>query len=386
MIYLDYNATTPVDSRVLEAMLPAFQERFANASSIDHAAGVGARELVEVARAQVARLIGAEAEEIVFTSGATESDNLALLGTMSRAPEDAELVISAVEHPAVLEPARSLGRRMRVAPVDGYGVVDPGALRRLITPRTVLVSLMAANNETGAIQPVAEVASICAEAGVLLHVDAVQAAARMPLDAKLDGIAMMALSAHKMYGPKGIGALFVRRGRPRVRLRPLTLGGGQEHALRPGTLNVPGIVGLGEAAKVVRAEMATDREREIALRADLLVALREHACCEVVENVPPGLSLPQTVSVRMPGVRAAAVLRRLAQVVAISSGSACAATSMEPSHVLLAQGLTAEHAGETLRISFGRQTSIDDALSGVRLIAEAATAVHRRRARAIGAR
>jgi cysteine desulfurase len=375
VIYLDYNATTPIDRRVLDAMLPAFDERFANASSIDHEPGASARELVEDARRQVALMIGADPEEIVFTSGATEADNIAVLGTMARAGVDADLIVSAVEHPAVLEPARTLGARMRLAPVDGSGVVDPDALRRLITPRTALVSVMAANNETGAIQPIAEIAAICAEAGVPLHVDAVQAVARVGLDVKAGGIAMLSLSAHKMYGPPGVGALFVRRSRQRVRVAPVMLGGSQERGIRPGTLNVPGIVGLGEAARLVRAELSADRGRASVLRKDMLEVLREHASCDVLDNVSAELSLPQTISVRLPGVRAAAVLRRVAHQVAISSGSACATTSVEPSHVLLAQGLNAEQAGETLRISFGRQTRAEDALAGVLVIAQAATAV-----------
>jgi cysteine desulfurase len=383
MIYLDFNATTPVDRRVLQAMLPAFEVDFGNASSIDHAAGAAARELVETARSHVAQLVGAQPEEIVFTSGATESDNIAVLGTMAKAEDDAELITSAIEHPAVLGPARTVARRLRIAPVDGSGVVDPDSVRRLLTSKTALVSVMAANNETGAVQPVAEIGRMCAEAGVPFHVDAVQSVARLRIDVKNSAIAMASLSAHKMYGPKGVGALYVRRGRPRVRVSPVMFGGGQERSLRPGTLNVPGIVGMGEAARLVRVERSADHARESALRSEMLDALRAHAACDVIENIPTSVSLPQTLSVRVPGVRAAAVLRRLAHDVAVSSGSACATTSVEPSHVLLAQGLSAEQAGETLRVSFGRQTSRADAMDGAQLIGEAVAAVNDSRAHAV---
>ena len=355
-------------------MLPAFREHFGNASSTEHAAGAAARELVEHARGHVARLIGAEPEEIVFTSGASESDNIAILGVMAKAPDDAEIIVSAIEHPAVIEPARTFRDRLRIAPVDGNGVVDPDAVERLISPKTALVSVMAANNETGAIQPFDRIALVCAEAGVPLHIDAVQAAARVPVDVRTPGVGLMSISAHKMYGPKGVGALFVRRSRPRVRLAAITKGGGQERGFRPGTLNVPGIVGLGEAARLARAELADDRDREAQLREQFLAVLREHAPCELVENIRSDESLHQTASVRMPTVRAAAVLRRLAGSAAISSGSACATTSVEPSYVLLAQGLTAEQAGETLRVSFGRQTTERDVIEGARLIADAARA------------
>jgi cysteine desulfurase len=356
VIYLDHNATTPVDQRVVAAILPYFTLQFANASSVDHEPGNVARRAVEAARAAVASLIRAEPEEIVFTSGATEADNIAVCGTMARAGDDAELVVSAIEHPAVLEPARTFGSRLRVVPVDGAGVVDVAALRSAIGPRTALVSVMAANNETGAIQPLDEIGRVCAEFDVPLHVDATQAAARMPIDVKALNIALLSLSAHKMYGPKGVGVLFVRR-RPRVRVAPVMLGGGHERNLRPGTLNVPGIVGLAEAAALVSREGPDDWRRERSLRDRLLTRLCDRGPTEVVQNVPTELCLPQTLSVRFVGVTARALLRSVVQEIAMAAGSACSTTSVEPSHVLLAQGLSSVAIAESVRISFGRQTT-----------------------------
>ena len=355
-IYLDYNASTPADARVVERMLPYFTERAANASSTDHGPGSEARRAVEIARDQIAKLIGAEAEEITFTSGATESNNIAVLGAMQRAPADAELVVSSVEHPAVLEPAQRFGDRLKLIPVDGSGIVHPEALRKTITPRTALVCVMAANNETGAVNPLAEIGAVCREAGVPLHVDAVQAAARMPLSVDALNASSVAISGHKMYGPKGVGALFVRRRPPRAKLAPITYGGGHERNLRPGTLNVPGIVGFGEAAAIVRSEGEADWVRERRMRDAFIAELRTSTPVEVLLNSADDACLSQTINLRFAGISAAGILHAISDRVAIATGSACSTTSVEPSHVLLAQGLSRKEVAESLRISFGRQT------------------------------
>lgn len=371
MIYLDYNASTPADPRVVQKMLPFFTEGFANPSSTDHGPGNDARQAVEEARAQIAKLVVARPEEIAFTSGATESNNIAVLGAMQRAADDAEVVVSSVEHPAVLEPARRFGDRLKLIPVDGRGVVQPDAVRNAITLRTGLVCVMAANNETGAVNPLAEIGAVCKEAGVPLHVDAVQAGARMPLDVGATNASSLALSAHKMYGPKGVGALFVRRRHPRAKLAPVTYGGGQERNLRPGTLNVPGIVGFGQAAAIVHAEGRNDWPRQAAMRDRLVADLRAGAPVECTLNSPPDACLPQTANLRFEGISAAAILHALSDQIAIASGSACSTTSVEPSHVLLAQGLSPKQVAESVRISFGRPTTeaeLQDAASVLEVV------------------
>lgn len=366
MIYLDYNATTPLDPRVLDAMLPYFTTHFGNASSVDHLYGAEAERAVKQAREQVANLIGCEPAEIVFTSGATEADNLAVLGCAAYAGDGAHVVVSAIEHPAVLESAATLQDRAVIAPVTSAGVVDVPALARLIGEDTALVSVMAANNETGAVQPIEEIARVCREAGVLFHTDAVQAAARMPLDVDQIDCDLMSLSAHKMYGPKGVGALYVRRRGRRTKLRPLLFGGAHERSLRAGTLNVPAIVGVGAAADLARREGRADWQRERDLRGRLVDALSNVG--GVVFTVQPDAALPQTLSVRFDHVAARALMHRLRERIAMSAGSACATLSSEPSHALLAQGLTEEDARRTVRISFGRFTTDEE-------IGEAAAAI-----------
>jgi cysteine desulfurase len=354
-VYLDYNATTPVDRRVVDAMMPYFTESFGNAASIDHLYGHEAQQAVEQAREEVAALISATAEEIIFTSGATEADNIAILGALARTTDDSELIVSAIEHPAVLEPASLLGARVRVAPVTADGIVDPDEIRKRLTSKTALVSVMAANNETGAIQPMNEIGHICAEAEVPFHCDAVQAAAHLKLDVDADHISLLSLSAHKMYGPKGVGALYVRKRRRRVKVAPLHYGGGHERGVRPGTANVPGIVGLGAAAQLARRERKRDAAREQALKRQLIDALLRIG--EVEFNTPAAASLPQTVSARITDVGSRALMHATREELAFSSGSACATTKVEPSHVLLAQGLSAQQAGESVRLSFGRLTT-----------------------------
>ncbi len=368
MIYLDYNATTPLDPRVLEAMLPYFTTHFGNASSVDHLYGAEAERAVKQAREQVADLIGCEPAEIVFTSGATEADNLAVLGCAAHAGGDAQVVVSAIEHPAVLESAATLGGRAVIAPVTDVGVVDAAVLECLMSEPTALVSVMAANNETGAVQPITEVAAACREAGVPFHTDAVQAAARMPLDVDQIDCDLMSLSAHKMYGPKGVGALYVRRRGRRTKLRPILYGGAHERSLRAGTLNVPAIVGFGAAADLVRRDGVTDWQRERDLRDTLIGMLRQ--VNGAVFNVQPDAALPQTLSVRFDLVAARALMHRLRERVAMSAGSACATLSSEPSHALLAQGLAEDDARRTVRISFGRFTTHEEIVQAAAAIRE----------------
>ena len=379
-VYLDCNATTPVDERVVEAMLPHMTEAFGNAGSVDHFYGHEAQRAVEAARERVAALIGATPGEIVFTSGATEADNMAILGTVARAAEDAEVLVSAVEHPAVLEPAARLGGRLEEIPVSAQGIVDPDDVRRRLTAKTALVSVMAANNETGAIQPVAEIGAICAEAEVPFHCDAAQASRHLALDVEAAGVSLLSISGHKMYGPKGIGALFVRKRGRRAKLSPLHFGGGQERGLRPGTANVPGIVGLGVAADLARRQRRADSAREGKLKESLIAGLQE--ADEVTLNASAEGSLPQTVSARITGVGARALMHATREELAFSSGSACATTKVEPSHVLLAQGLTPRAANECVRLSFGRFTTAEEidrasaalgeAMSRLRAVAAAA--------------
>ena len=354
-IYLDYNATTPVDPRVVDAMLPHFTTSYGNAASIDHLYGHEAQQAVESARDQVAALIGATPEEITFTSGATEADNIAILGTLARADDEAELIVSAIEHPAVLEPAARIGERLQVVPVSADGIVDPTEIKRRLTKKTALVSVMAANNETGAIQPIVEIGRICAEAEIPLHCDAVQAVGRINIDVDDAQVALLSLSAHKIHGPKGVGALYVRRRGWRMKVAPLHYGGGHERNLRPGTLNVPGIVGFGVASQLARQVRRREAARERRLKEQLISALTSIG--EVELNTPVDSSLPQTVSARIAGVGARALMHATRAELAFSSGSACTTTKVEPSHVLLAQGISARAASESVRLSFGRFTT-----------------------------
>jgi cysteine desulfurase len=351
-IYLDYNASTPVDPAVAEILATEYGCA-GNASSIDHAVGAAARQRVEAARADVATLIGAESQEIIFTSGATESNNLAILGTLARSA--GPLVISAVEHPSVLEPAGQSGRAF-LAPVGADGIVDIAALAERVTSDTALVSVMAVNNETGAVQPVAEIGELCAERGVPFHVDAAQAGARLKLDVNTLNVALLSLSAHKMYGPQGVGALYVRR-RPRAKLAPLAWGGGHERGLRPGTLNVPGAVAFGVAARLAEERQSADDARAHELSERLFLALEPAGA---LRNIPAEVAVPHTLSLRFPGVSGRALLHEVNEVVAFSTGSACATIKDEPSHVLAAQGLDARAIAESVRLSLGRFTTAQE--------------------------
>jgi cysteine desulfurase len=362
-VYLDYHATTPVDPRVLDAMLPYFSEHFGNAASRQHAYGWKALEAVDAARTQVADLIGASAGEIVFTSGATESNNLAIKGVAHALGDRGDHVITAVtEHKSVLDSCARLERdgwRVTRLGVDREGFVDLSALASAMTDRTVLVSVMAANNEIGVIQPLAEIAAVCHRHGALFHTDAAQAAGKIPLDVEAMGIDLLSLTAHKFYGPKGAGALCVRRRKPRIALACQIDGGGHEHGLRSGTLNVPGAVGLGAAAAICRAGMAAESERLGRLRDRLLDGLRR-GIDGVGVNGPLGAArLPHNLHVSFDGIEGEALLMALGDL-AVSTGSACSSGSQAPSHVLEAIGATGDHARASIRFGLGRATTDED--------------------------
>lgn len=360
-VYLDHAATTPVHPEVGESISRCLAEFWGNPSSI-HGFGREARRAMEEARAQVAELIGADTREILFTSGGTEADNLAVLGfARLRRSRGKHLITSQVEHHAVLDACRYLEReegfRVTYLPVGSDGLVDPEDLRRALTPDTALVSVMLANNEVGTIQPVRELAAIAREHGAVVHTDAVQAAGQIPVDVNELGVDLLSLSAHKIYGPKGAGALYVRRG---VRLEPLVHGGGQERRLRPGTENVPGIVGLGRAAAVARRELEARRGNAERLRTALIEGLFARIP-DIILNGHGERRLPNNVNVSILGVDAESVLLNLdLKGVAASSGSACSAGSVEASHVLLAMGLDADQARSALRFSLGMMNTRDD--------------------------
>jgi cysteine desulfurase len=356
LIYLDNNATTRTDPRVVEAMLPYFTERYGNAASLTHALGREADEAVEQARAQVAALIGAHPREISFTSGATESNNLALKGVAAMyRPKGDHLVTVATEHKAVLDPIRRLEREdfhVTILPVDAYGQVTVEQVAQALTPRTILVSVMAANNEIGTLQPIRQIGRLCKERGVLFHTDAAQAAGKVPLDVEEMGVDLLSVSAHKMYGPKGIGALYVRRRDPRVRLEPQMDGGGQERGLRSGTSNVPAIVGFGVACELCRQEMPDEARRLTGLRERLRRGIQEQLD-GVTLNGHPDQRLPGNLNLSFTLVKGEALLMALRDV-ALSSGSACTTASLEPSYVLKALGLDDDLAHASIRFGLGR--------------------------------
>ena len=358
-IYLDHHATTPVDPAVLRAMLPFFSEAYGNPSGRQHVYGEQAHAAVETARAHVAALIGARPEDIVFTSGATESDNLAVRGLALGLPAGAKHVVTTViEHAAVLEPCRTLERHgfeVTRVPVGVEALVEPQRVIDALRADTVLVSVMAANNEVGTIQPVAEIGAACRERGVVFHSDAVQAVGRVSVDVEAWNVDLLSISAHKMYGPKGVGALFVRKSRrPRLRLQPQAEGGGQEKGLRSGTLNVPGIVGLGEAARLaLEAGAAGEPARLQALRDRLLAGLQRRIG-EVAVNGALQPRLPGNLHVSIARAEAETLILSLGGRLALSSGAACAEAGGKGSHVLRAMGLPDERIFTALRFGIGR--------------------------------
>jgi cysteine desulfurase len=361
-VYLDYHATTPVDARVLHAMHPYFTENFGNAASASHVFGWRAEAAVAKARETLAAELGANPREIVFTSGATESNNLAILGAArARRAGGAHVVTSAVEHRAVLDPVRRLeaeGFSATYLPPDARGATTAAAVAGALTDRSVLVSVMAANNEIGTLNPVGEIARLCHERGILFHTDAAQAFGKIPLDVHAMGLDLVSLSAHKLCGPKGVGALFVRAVNPRVRLDPLLFGGGHERGLRPGTLDVTGIVGFGAAVEIARAEGAAEERRVAALRDRLWGRLRERID-GLSRNGGESACLAGNLNVTIPGAPADALMAE-ARDLAVSSGSACTSAEAEPSHVLLAIGRTRAEAESSIRFGLGRFTTEEE--------------------------
>jgi cysteine desulfurase len=355
-IYLDNHATTPMDPRVLEEMLPYFVERFGNAASKGHSFGWDAEHAVETARERVAKLIGAAAEEIVFTSGATESDNLAIKGVAELCREKGNHIITAAtEHRAVLDSCKRLekeGCRITVLGVGKDGLIDLDELGRAIDEKTILVTIMAANNEIGVLQPIAEIGKLCRERGVLFHSDAVQAVAKVPVDVKAMQVDLASISAHKIYGPKGVGALYVRRKAAPVDIAPQIDGGGHEHGMRSGTLNVPGIVGLGKACAIAGEEMAQECTRIVALRNRLKDRILG-SLDSIYVNGSMEHRLPGNLNVSFGKVDGESLMMGLTDI-AVSSGSACSSARIEASHVLTAIGVSNELAQSSIRFGIGR--------------------------------
>jgi len=360
---MDHHATTPVDPRVLEAMLPYFTEIFGNAASTDHTYGLEAKHAVDMARQQIANAIKAQPDEVIFTSGATEANNLAIIGVAEQYRDKGNHIITCVtEHPAVLYTCRYLERKgwkVTYLPVDQQGLIYTDDVRKAITPETVLITIMAANNEIGVLAPVAEIGQIARQHEVLFHTDATQALAYVPIAVESMNIDLLSMSGHKIYGPKGIGALYVRKRYPRVRLAEQIHGGGHERGMRSGTLNVPGIIGLGKALEIAVNEMKVEGERIRKLRDRLWQGLQENI--EGIElNGHPTKRLPNNLSVAIPGVENRSLLVHLKYHIAISTGSACTTAKVEPSHVILALGKGESTAHHSLRFGLGRNTTEDE--------------------------
>jgi cysteine desulfurase len=363
VIYMDNHATTPMDPRVLEAMLPYFTERFGNAASRNHRFGWEAEAAVDQARDEISRLINAKPKEIIFTSGATESDNLAIKGIVEFYKDKGNHIITAVtEHKAILDTCKALERagkaEVTYLHVDEDGLIDPDAIRQAITDKTILISIMYANNEIGTIHPVREIGKIAKEKGILFHSDATQGVGKIPVDVEAMGIDLLSLTAHKIYGPKGCGALYVRSKGPRVRLTPMMDGGGHERGMRSGTLNVPGIVGLGKACELSGAEMETEAARLIDLRERLRSGLFEQLD-EVYLNGHPTQRLPGNLNVSFAFVEGESLLMGLKDI-AVSSGSACTSATLEPSYVLKALGVGEDLAHTSIRFGLGRFNTPDE--------------------------
>jgi cysteine desulfurase len=361
-IYMDYHATTPVDPRVVDAMMPFFTQHFGNPASRNHAFGWEAEEAVDLARKQVADLIGATAKEVIFTSGATEANNLAIKGVAEMYREKGNHIITCVtEHKAVIDTCKKLekqGARVTYLPVQKDGRIDLGQLREAITDKTILITIMTANNEIGVLQPVAEIGALAKEKGVLFHTDAVQAAGKVPFDVNAIKADLVSVSAHKMYGPKGVGALYVRRRNPRVLLAEQINGGGHERGMRSGTLNVTGIVGFGKAAALAKAEMASESARLSALRDSLNAKLHANLD-EIFVNGSLEHRLPHSLNISFAYVEGESLLMGINDV-AVSSGSACTSASLEPSYVLKALGAGDDLAHSSIRFGLGRWTTEEE--------------------------
>lgn len=362
-VYMDYQATTPMDPRVLEAMLPYFTQNFGNAASRNHPFGWKAEEAVEKAREQVAALIGANAKEIVFTSGATESDNLAIKGVAHFYREKGNHIITTnIEHKAVLDTCKQLeleGFEVTYLPVGKDGLISASQVEAAITDKTILVSVMHVNNEVGTIQPLAEIGKLCKSRGVLFHTDATQGVGKLEFDVEAMGIDLASFTAHKMYGPKGVGALYVRRKSPRVRISAEIHGGGHERGFRSGTLNVPGIVGFGEACEICRLEWRKDYEHATRMRDRLLARLRSELD-ELHINGSETSRMPYNLNISFAYVEGESLLMGINDEIAVSSGSACTSASLEPSYVLRALGVGEDLAHTSIRFGIGRFTTEDE--------------------------
>jgi cysteine desulfurase len=361
-VYLDHQATTPTDPRVIESMMTYMREDFGNASSSDHLYGAKAAEAVEGARDRVAAVIGAKSEEIIFTSGATESDNLAILGaSMDGKDNRTHFITTAIEHKAVLDSFKVLerhGRKVTYLPVDRDGIVSPGTLTESIKLETGLVSIMLANNEIGTIQRMVELSKIVHDYGAVLHIDAAQAVGHIPVNVELLNADLLSFSAHKVYGPKGVGGLYVRRKGRRVRIEPQLVGGGQERGLRSGTLNVPGIVGMGTALTLAGKEMDSEAQRVTKLRDRLQATLLEEG--SVTVNGSLESRLPHNLNVKIDKVEGKALISSVVKCVAFSASSACTSQSVDPSHVLIAIGHTPASAHQCVRFGLGRWTTAEE--------------------------
>jgi cysteine desulfurase len=373
LIYLDNNATTPTDPRAVEAMLPYFYENPGNAASRNHPAGWAAEGAVDTAREQLADLINVDSREIIFTSGATESDNLAIKGVFEMYARKGNHIITATtEHKAVLDACKKvekMGGEVTYLEVDSEGLISLEALEAAITDKTILISIMWANNETGVIQPMKAIGDICAKHGVLFMSDATQAVGKIPVDPKEVGVHLMAWTSHKMYGPKGVGALFVNRKNPRVKVTSQMDGGGHERGMRSGTLNVPGIVGFGKAAAIAKAEMAEDAARTSKLR-DKLQAGLMNILEESYVNGSEEHRMPHVTNISFKHVEGEGLMMTFNQNIALSSGSACTSASLEPSYVLVALGLGDDLAHSSLRFSLGRFTTEEDIDATIKQVSE----------------
>lgn len=376
LIYFDNNATTPCDPRVVDAMLPWFYQNPGNAASRSHAFGWKAEEAVDYAREQVANLINVESKEIIFTSGATESDNLAIKGVFEMYGRKGNHIITlTTEHKAVLDACdkvEKMGADVTYLEVNNEGLVDLKALEEAITDKTILVSIMWANNETGVIQPMKEIGEICAKKGVLFFSDATQAVGKIPVDPKETGVHLMAFTGHKMYGPKGVGALFVNRKKPRVKVVAQMDGGGHERGMRSGTLNVPGIIGFGKAAELAKQEMAADAARLSVLR-DKLESALESRLEEVYVNGSRTHRMPHVTNISFKHVEGEGLMMTFNENIAVSSGSACTSASLEPSYVLVALGLGDDLAHSSIRFSLGRFTKEEEIDRAIELVANGVT-------------
>ena len=378
-VYFDNHATTPLDERVFDAMVPYLKDKFGNAASRTHSYGWDAEAAVTVARKRIAELIHASPDEIVFTSGATESNNLALKGVAGTYSKGGHIITAATEHRSVLDTCRWLERRgfdVTIVPVDTQGLVRTADIEKAITPKTILVSIMMANNEIGTIAPISSIGLLCSSRGILLHTDAVQAVSSLPIDVRTMNIDLLSISAHKMYGPKGVGVLYIRRSHPRFEFVPQIEGGGHEQGFRSGTLNVPAIVGFGKASTITAESLSSEFVRLTHLR-DMFISGLCERIGTVKVNGHRSERLPNNINVAIPGISADTLLMAMKDI-ACSSGSACSSAHPEPSHVLRAIGLNESDVRSSIRIGLGRFTTEEEVLYGIQRIFESVESLRQR--------